>query len=183
MYKIIIAFYLCSTSLLSFGQEVFSIEQAKEYAVSNNVNIINAQADIEIAQQQIIETRGIGLPQVSITGQFNHFINQPVQVIDANFFNPNAADGETISFTAGTKFSAQGALQVNQIIFNGSYIIGLKASNFFKKFQNTVAKQTTEQTIFNVIQSYEMAAIAKKTSSLWTHWLSFLKKWLTSNKI
>lgn len=162
MYKIIIAFHLCSTSLLSFGQEVFSIEQAKEYAVSNNVNIINAQADIDIAQQQIIETRGIGLPQVAITGQFNHFINQPVQVIDANFFNPNAADGETISFTAGTKFSAQGALQVNQMIFNGSYIIGLKASNFFKKFQNTVAKQTTEQTIFNVIQSYEMAAIAKE---------------------
>lgn len=162
MYKILTSTTFIFIAFASICQESFTIEQAKEYAVNNNISIQNAQADIDFAQQQIVETRGYGLPQVSINGQFNHFINRPIQVIDAKFLNPNAPDGETVEFTAGTEFTAQGNLQVSQMVFNGSYIIGLKASKFFKEFQRSLSQQTTEQTIFNVIQSYEMASIAKE---------------------
>ena len=152
---------ILSFSTIAQETKSFSLEEAKSFALENHITILNSQHDIEIARQQIVETRGIGLPQVGITGSFNQFINLPVQVLGANFIDPNAAEGETISFKAGTNFTSDAALQVNQMLFDGSYIIGLKAANFFLNFQKTVANLSNEDIAFNVIQAYEMAAVAK----------------------
>ncbi len=163
MYKNMSMWVIGILSFSTIAQETksFSLEEAKSFALENHITILNSQHDIEIARQQIVETRGIGLPQVGITGSFNQFINLPVQVLGANFIDPNAAEGETISFKAGTNFTSDAALQVNQMLFDGSYIIGLKAANFFLNFQKTVANLSNEDIAFNVIQAYEMAAVAK----------------------
>lgn len=147
----------------SFGQEVntFTIEEAKAYGLDKNLSIAQAENAIEIARLQIVETRGMGLPQVEFNGSFNHFINLPVQVMDAKFLNPMAPEGSTVSFEAGTEYSSSGTLQASQLIFNGSYIIGLKAASFFANFQESASKQTKEDIAFNVIQSYQLAAVAK----------------------
>lgn len=163
MYRQISILILGSLSFSSMAQEVksFSLEEAKSFALENNISVLNSQHDIEIARQQIVETRGMGLPQVDINGSFSNFINLPVQVVSANFINPNAPADETISFRAGTDYSSDASLQVSQLIFNGSYIIGLKAANFFAEFQKTAANLSNEDIAFNVIQSYETAAVAK----------------------
>ena len=163
MYKNMSMWVIGILSFSTIAQETksFSLEEAKSFALENHITILNSQHDIEIARQQIVETRGIGLPQVGITGSFNQFINLPVQVLGANFIDPNAAEGETISFKAGTNFTSDASLQVNQMLFDGSYIIGLKAANFFLNFQKTVANLSNEDIAFNVIQAYEMAAVAK----------------------
>lgn len=167
MYKlalVTIGLFLASSNI---AQEIrsFTIEEAKAYAMENNLSVHNADNDIEIARKKIVETRGIGLPQVNINGNFNHFINLPVTVMDAKFLNPMAAEGETVSFEAGTKYSSTGSLEVGQILFNGSYIVGLQAASFFAKFQETVSNQTKEDVAFNVIQAYELAAVAKENKS------------------
>lgn len=140
----------------------FTLEEAKAYALDNNLSTQQAENALEIARLKIVETRGMGLPQIEMNGTFNHFINLPVNVLDAKFFNPMAADGETISFEAGTKFNSTGSLQVSQLVFNGSYIVGLQTAALFEKFQETASNQMKEDIVFNVIQAYEMAAIAKE---------------------
>lgn len=167
MYNYIGAWVIGLLSFSTFGQESrsFSLEEAKSFALDNHITILNSQHDIEIARQQIVETRGMGLPQVEINGSFTNFINLPVQVVGANFIDPNAPAGETISFKAGTEYNADATFQVNQMVFNGSYIIGLKAANFFAEFQKSLATLSQEDIAFNVIQAYEMAAVAKANKS------------------
>ena len=167
MYKLILIATGLFLSTTIIAQEVrsFSIEEAKAYALENHLTVKNANNDIEIARKKIIETRGIGLPQVNINGGFNHFINLPVTVLDAKFLNPLAPEGETVSFEAGTKYTANGSLDVSQILFNGSYIVGLQAASFFAEFQETVSNQTKEDVAFNVIQAYELVAVAKENKS------------------
>ena len=151
-------------AVLSIGKgysQEFTIEEAKAYAMDNNLSIVEANNAIEIARLKIVETRGMGLPQVELNGNFNHFINLPVSVLDASFFNPMAPEGETISFEAGTKYTSTGSLQVSQLVFNGSYIVGLQTSKLFAKFQANQSDQSKEDVIFNVIQAYELAAVAK----------------------
>jgi|TARA_R110000737_G_scaffold80019_1_gene112101 outer membrane protein len=150
-------------SFVAIGQEKkeFSLEEAKAYALQNNPTALNANLENDIAVQRRNEVRGMGLPQANITGSFNNFINLPVQVVGANFINPNAAAGETIAFKAGTDYSASGTLQVNQLLFNGSYLVGLKVSQLFIDFQKTLETQTVENVVFNVIQAYEIASVAK----------------------
>lgn len=149
-------------SLGGWAQSSFSLVDAKLYALDNNLSVKNAENDNESAHQRYIEIRGMGLPQIDINGTFNNFINLPVQVVDASFVNPNAPDGATIEFVAGTDYTAAGTLQASQLLFNGSYIIGLKAANYLTKFQETASNITKEDVLFNVIQAYQLAAVAKE---------------------
>lgn len=144
----------------------FTLMAAKEFALSNHLSIKNATMNVDYAHQQYIETRGIGLPQIEINGNFQNFINLPVQVVDASFINPFAAPGETIEFKAGTDYNSSGTLQASQLIFNGSYIVGLQVSHFYEEFQKNVSLQSSEDVVFNVIQAYQLASIAKMNKSL-----------------
>lgn len=146
----------------SFAQTQFSLEEAKSYALENNVMIKNGALSEENARQQMIETRGMGLPQINISGQLTNYINIPVQVVDASGFNPMAQPGELMEFRMGTDYAASGTFQVNQLIFNGSYIVGLQVASFYRKFEATNATLSKEEVIFNVIQAYELAAVAKE---------------------
>jgi len=159
--KTIITFFcLILFNFSSFSQS-FSLEDAKSYALEYNLTIVEANNAIELARLKITEVRGMGLPQVDINGNFNHFINLPVTVLEASFFNPFAAPGETIAFEAGTKFTSTGTFQVSQLVFNGTYIVGLQTASLFAKFQKNVSDQSKEDVIFNVIQAYELTAISK----------------------
>ncbi len=154
-------------TLLITGQSIaqdstsFTLEEAKIFAVEHHLSIQNALKDIEIAKQKVVETRGIGLPQIDISGQFNHFINIPVSVVDATLFNPMANPGDVMEFRMGTEYSTTGTIQANQLLFNGSYIVGLQVSKYFTSFQETSAELTKEEVVFNVIKAYQLAAIAK----------------------
>ncbi len=145
-----------------WAQNSFSLIDAKIYALDNNLSVLNAENDNEFAHQRYIEIRGMGLPQLDFNGNFSNFINLPVQVIDASFLNPNAPAGEVVEFRAGTKFSASGTFQASQLVFNGSYIIGLKAADYLTKFQATASNITKEDVLFNVIQAYQLASVAKE---------------------
>lgn len=145
-----------------WAQSSFSLVDAKIYALENNLSVKNAENDNEYAHQRYIEIRGMGLPQLDFNGSFSNFINLPIQVVDASFINPNAQPGETIEFRAGTKFTAAGTLQASQLVFNGSYLIGLKAADYLTTFQETASNITKEDVLFNVIQAYQLASVAKE---------------------
>lgn len=163
MHKPIALFLLLLIGIsVSAQTQSFSLENAKAYALEHHLEIINAHRNIDIAKQQIVETRGMGLPQVDINGQFNHYVNLPVTVVDAQLFNPFAPEGETMEFRMGQEFSANGSLSVNQLLFNGSYIVGLQASKHYKQLQESAFLKSEEDVIFNVIQAYQLAVIAKE---------------------
>ena len=148
-------------STFGYGQtKQFSLEEAKAYALDHHLEVLNSQRNIEIAQQQIVETRGVGLPQVNISGKFNHYPNLPVSVVDAQLFNPAAPAGEVLEFRMGQEFDASGTLNVNQLLFNGSYIVGLQATKHVKHFQESSFMSTKEDVVFNVIQAYQLATVA-----------------------
>ncbi len=152
-------------SFASQAQEKFTLTEAKIYALDHSFNVQNANLDVENAHHKVTETRGIGLPQVNLEGNFTHFLNIPTQVVSASFIDPNAPAGSTVSFRAGTDFSASGTLKASQILFNGSYLVGLQVSRFYVSLQETYATQTKEDALFSVIQAYETAAVAKENKA------------------
>lgn len=156
------ALLFVSSNLLAQNNAQFTLNEAKDYALNNNYSVKNAYLDVEIARKQSLEATSQGLPQVSINGTFSNFINLPVQVVSANFINPNAPAGETISFRAGTDYTTTGALQASQLLFNGSYIVGLQVAKFFINYSETAVKLSQEDVLFNVIQAYQIAAVGKE---------------------
>jgi outer membrane protein TolC len=163
MNKIVYLLLLISSATYGQVSSSYSLLEAQDYALNNHLSVKNANLDVTKAKHLTKEYLAIGLPQASINGTFNNFINLPVQVLDAKFFNPAAADGETISFRAGTKYNSSANLQVNQLIFNGSYFVGLEASKLLVKLQETFVSKSKEDVVFDVTQAYHLAAVAKES--------------------
>jgi len=162
--KHIVIWISFSISLLSYSQDSshFSIDEAVNYALENHLTIKKSNLELEKALQQKKETQGIGLPQINAEGSFNHFPNLPVQVLSASFFNPFAPEDEIIAFRAGTKFNANAVLQINQLLFNGSYIVGLEFSKFLIDIQNALIEKTQVEVCYQVKLAYQASVVAKE---------------------
>lgn len=119
--------------LLSFplnAQEKLTLEQAYQFAKENNLQMKNAQYDVINAQNKVYETRAIGLPQVKGEFSYNYFIQVPISVIP-NFFQ--GKPGELAEFPMGVKQNASAGVTLSQLIFNGSYLVGLQSAKAYKK--------------------------------------------------
>mgnify|MGYP001165244256 FL=1 len=140
----------------------FSLLEAKEYALKNHVKITNASLEYDKAVHQKKEYLAAGMPEANITGAFNQFLNLPVQVLPISFFNPGAPEDEVIAFRAGTEFNSNASLQVNQLLFDGSYFVGIEASKLLIELQNIQQTRTKEEVLFAVIDAYHIACVAKE---------------------
>ncbi len=162
MNKILFLLLLASTSFFSQKSNSYSLLDAQDFALNNHLSIKNSALAIQKAEAQKKEYLPIGLPQISANSGFNNFINLPVQVVSAKFINPNASDDQTIAFKAGTDYSLLGNVQVNQLLFNGSYFVALEAAKVLIDMQKTLDLQTKEEVVFNVSSAYHLASVAKE---------------------
>ncbi len=168
-YKILPVVALVFVGSVTKAQQSFTLQQCIDYALTNSVNMQNMVLDEEIATSKVRETVGIGLPQVNgnvsatsnptlprffskyaVAQNFNQGLNIPGLgpndvVAGQNFFQlPN---------------SLNAAVSVNQLIFNGSYLVGLKASSAYKNLAIKSTTQTKEQVIEQVTKAYYAALI------------------------
>lgn len=119
---------LCSLAIkITFSQEVFrfSIQEARQYTFENNYDLINAGKDIEVARQTVNEYLSAGFPQLNANIAYNHFLARPTFIIPEGSFGPDSPE-QKIQF--GTKYTAYGEVILNQLIFDGRYILGVQAS-------------------------------------------------------
>jgi outer membrane protein len=155
------------TLLLSnqlFGQDktMFSLDEAETYSLENSKKIKNTQLDLEISEKKIWETIAIGLPQINAEGSFQNLIDIPVSVVDAKLFNPAAPAGSVAEFKMGQPYNMTGTINVNQLLFDGSYIVGLQFSKFYKKMAQTNIDKTTADVKMMVREAYYNVLVAKK---------------------
>jgi outer membrane protein len=190
-------------SLFSSAQEVtkLSLNKSIEMALQNNTNIINSKLDLKIAQKRIWEITATGLPHIDAKSSYQHLfvvpvINFPGTVLSHNSvaYNPNTgvgtlspltlSTGETIylNSTAGTPIELGIAnnistdITVSQLIFSGSYIVGLQA----RKAYANLAKQNDEKTrldvIETVINTYHMIQLAQESRNILAQNLENIQK-------
>ena len=106
-----------------------SMDDAVELAKANNRMLQNAGKEIKIAQQKRLETIADGLPQVSASASYLNSPDQPVSVVPSQFFG--GTSGTYTSFSFGLSQSASAGLSLEQMIFDGSYLVGLQASKVY----------------------------------------------------
>ncbi|MCO6357964.1 outer membrane protein TolC [Roseivirga pacifica] len=125
------------------AQQEFSLEQAIAYALKNNENLKNARVAIDDADAQVYETRSDGLPQVNATFGYTNNVEIPVSVLPASTFDPSAPEGETVAVKFGVQHQSNLGVNASQMIFDGSFFIGLKAAK--KLREKVVVDEAKEQ--------------------------------------
>jgi outer membrane protein len=158
MKKIILTILLI-TAITARSQQTaqshsFSLQEAINYAFEHNYSAINAGRDIESAKQRKWETTATGLPQV--TGSVDYVNNiEPKKIVF----------GTTI-FPAGTKHSLNANARLNQLLFDGSYIVALQASKTYLKYYENAKRKTDTDIKEMVISSYGNVLLAEESIAI-----------------
>lgn len=151
---------------LAANAQTFSLKQAVDYAISHQVQVKNSQIDLLNASAKINEIKAIGLPQVNGSLAFtNNLILQRV-FIPARIFNPAAGEGELIAAKFGVDNSGFANVGLSQLVFDGSYLLGLKASSVYKDLAVKSVTQSKQQVAENVTKAYYGILVNEKRQGL-----------------
>jgi len=159
------------TSIIGLSQDrktKFTLQEAIDYALENNRQAKNAALDIAAAKVQKWETTAAGLPQVGATIDYINNIKQQFgQPVD---FDNNGF----IDFGARQSVNAQAT--INQLIFDGSYLVGLQASKVFLEISRNAKEKTDLEVRKAVINAYGNVLLTKESIVLLEKNISILEK-------
>jgi len=157
--------------------QAFTLEQCIQYALENSANVKNAVLDEQIADAKVKETRGIGLPQVDAAVSVQH--NQKLPRFFSQY-NPGSEGFIDLSTVPGIqpgdvvalqnffqlKSAGNAALSITQLLFNGSYLVGLQAAGAYRDLAIKTSAQTKEVTTEQVTKAYYNVLINKDRMKL-----------------
>lgn len=158
----------------------FSLKEAQEYAIRNNYQARNAIIDVALASKKVQENLATGLPQMDATASYNNFLNLATQLIPAEFFGGEPGTYMEVQF--GTKHNASAGVQVSQLIFSGSYIVGLKAAKEFVLLSEKQLRQVEQDVKQAIANAYYLVLVSEKNNELMKETISTMDKLLADTR-
>jgi len=152
------------------GQELpeqVSLEQAVAFGKDNNRQILNANREVQRAYKERWSTIAIGLPQVRANASYQNFIELPTSLIPAQFFG--GKEGEFAEVQFGTPQTVVAGVTLDQLIFDGSYIVGLEATKVYLAISENILEKTMLEIRKSIISTYSSILLVQEN-------IKFLKK-------
>ena len=149
----------------TYSQTRYSLQEAIQYGLTHNINVKNTQTDAQSAESRIGEIRSVGLPQVSAS--VNILDNLIIQkaILPAAFVG-GSPDDPPVAIPFGVKYSGTAAAQLNQIIFNAQWLLGLKAAQAYRELAVKNVTQSKIQVAENVSKAYYSVLVAEERAKL-----------------
>jgi len=169
IYLILICFILINKSMAM----EFTLKSAVKYAIENNYDALNSRLGIDAAHKQLNEIIASGFPQISGSVEYNNFFEIPTQLIPGDFFD---RPGEFIPVQFGVRHNATLGITVTQLIFSGSYLVGLQASTVYLDLQKQNNKRSEMDVAQSVTQSYYLVLLVEENKNILQQSLENLKK-------
>ncbi|MCF4100310.1 TolC family protein [Gillisia sp. M10.2A] len=159
--------YAVAQDTLETYPKAFSLEEAIIYGLDNSYNSQIANKDVAIALKQKWEIIAQGLPQISANAEYRNNLVQQVTLLPAEI--TGGTPGTFTPVTFGTKQNLTATTTWNQLIFDGSYIVGvqsaktlLKISENSKVKTDLMVKQAITDAYGNVLLASESVSILKR---------------------
>ncbi|TVZ25947.1 outer membrane protein TolC [Gillisia sp. Hel_I_86] len=173
MKKIILTLFLAFPVLI-YAQDVdtnpvqtYTLEEAVAYGLENSYNSEIASKDVAIALKQKWEIIAQGLPQISGNAEYRNNIKLPVTILPGEIAGGDP--GTFVPVTFGTKQNLTATAIWNQLIFDGSYIVGVQSAKTLLKISENAkvktdleVKQTITDAYGNVLLARESVEISKR---------------------
>jgi len=164
-----------SLTLGSVAQRELSLVKAQTLGAENAYAMQRARIDVQVAARDVKELLATGLPQVSASFDVNHFLDIPTQVVPASSFDPEAPEDLVLELSFGTTQTATAGFNASQLIFSGSYLVGLKASQVFADAKALAVDATEVETRRMVAEAYATALAAEANVEMLDRALTLVK--------
>lgn len=144
--------------------KLYSLQECITYALENNQNVKNAGLSVDMSRYKIGEIVSAGLPQINASADLGY--NFKVQTA---FLPAEIAGGEPGTFVPvqfSPPYSGNASINLNQMVFNGSYIVGLKASKTYSELASKEKIKSEIDVIEAVSKAYYLALVNQERSEL-----------------
>ena len=168
----------------------FSLAEAIQYANNNHLDIKNDLLNIEDAKSNIKEFTSIGMPKLTGNLDYQHFIDLPTSILpQGSFFEgdpdqnipPNPPEDLKVQF--GVKNNITAGLNLDILLFDGSFFVGLRAARVFKEVVAQQADITKENLGINVAKAYLGVVVAMRNQEIVTKNIQNLEKLLYETEV
>ncbi len=132
---------------------VLSLDSAVNHAIHHNRALINSRHSVDKMTQRVRESIATGLPQVNATIDYTNYLGA-----EATLKLSDAAPPATISFNPTSNLKAS----VSQLVFSGSYIVGLQIANLAKKLSEQSYLKDEADVKEQVIQAYYLILASER---------------------
>ncbi|WP_035464074.1 TolC family protein [Algoriphagus vanfongensis] len=154
---LLLVFAFLSMVVAGNAQETLplTLQEALNYSLENNVNVKNAQLETLISKATVKETTAEGLPQVNGSYEFNYNPSIPVMFLpnEPPFGDPSIP-GDVIPARFGLSYSSSLGANLRQMIFDGSFFVGLRAAKTYRQLTDLDLVKTENDVIESVKKAY-----------------------------
>ncbi|PWH84151.1 transporter [Algibacter marinivivus] len=157
--KLILAFSLLWFTV-TFSQEnsqSFTLQEAIDFALEHNRTAKNASLDIQSAIKQKWETTTIGFPQISAGIDYQNNIERQFGAVDF--------DGDGVP-EFGAKQTVTASARATQLLFDGSYLVGLQSAKVFLEISKNAKEKTDLEVRKAIINAYGNVLLAESSSEI-----------------
>lgn len=149
---------------VAFGQNTeaggaYSLDECIQFALENNKNIQNAQLGFEASRYKVGEILADGLPQINASADLGYNFKVPTSFIPAEFFGGEPGTFSPVQFSPA--YNGTASLNLNQMIFDGSYFVGLKASRTYTELSRKEKIKSEIDVVADVSKAYYLALVNK----------------------
>lgn len=130
------------------------LEAAKEHALNFNLTIKNSGLAVEQSQQQLWEAISAGLPHLNATADYSNALGAEISIQ----FDENAPPS-TIPIKPTSNFN----LNLNQLLFNGGYIVGIQTAKLAEKLAEKNQAKTKQDIVSQVIEGYYLVLLSEES--------------------
>ena len=162
MNRISLLFALLASSLASMGQSAMtlSLEDAIHFALEHNAQVQIQGLEKKAAEKVLLQNIALGLPSVNMGSNYTDNIELPAQFFDIN------QDGVIDKLQFGTRYNSVANLSVNQLVFDGSYVVALLATQVLRDMADVSYEKATIDVREQVAQAYHLRVILSENATV-----------------
>jgi outer membrane protein TolC len=151
----------------------FSLRSAQDFAVKSSYDTQRSQLDIQSAQKKVRETVRTGFPQISSAISYMNNL-ELATILIPDFIGGNFDEKIPVQF--GTQHNASVGLTLDQLIFNGSYLVGLKTSKIYRRLADQNHEKTQLDIVEMVTNTYYLILVSEESERILISNLENLEK-------
>ncbi|UXP33447.1 TolC family protein [Reichenbachiella agarivorans] len=162
--KLVILTLVMALAIPTQAQKVYSLMECVKRAQEENLEVSNSQYDQLLYDQQVKEVKRSALPQVGFGAEYKIYTQLPTTVIPLSAFQPGEEGYSEAAF--GTDHQSNYSLHLEQVIFNPTLFVGIKAANTAAQMGELQYKQTKENITYQVASNYFNAQVIAEQISM-----------------
>jgi outer membrane protein TolC len=119
--------------------------------------------DAQSAKLQTDQLLAIGLPQINGSIQYQNFIDRPTSILPGDFFG---MPGQNVAVQFGVPQTLTAGINASQLLFDGSWLVGLQASRAYAALQNKNIIKSEIDVKRATEEAYHLAVISQESIAL-----------------